>query len=430
MEWRRIPGVRVEQRHHELVLHRSRRQLLIGCFFLFWLAGWSMGCLFLAAQVVAEPTFFHIAFALPFWGAWLIVASLLIFMLFGRERLRLARDGVYYRRSALITLSHRYIPWDALQNITLETETHRVNRTMRLTGCLQLVAADQTIRFGRGLSLEQARDLLDQVEDYLAVEVSSYRSARRKDVVGEAESDWATDDRSALSQDDFSDAATPGEILRPTTEQLAPPADSDCTFESEWDHVRLVRRTRLRLIEVLPVVVFAAFWNGFILFVINLVGNKFDATLALVVGGFGLVGLWIAGTALVLLFRPLWKATWSFHRHEIVARAGLFGLGRSHSYDVIDLKHLELRESRSFLARRLALVFASVASQKGLDRSDFDEAQKQLAEKHAQQQHGRIHTLAFVRRNGSYLLTIPKLTEADARWVAQEIYGERDAWFR
>jgi hypothetical protein len=42
-----------------------------GVFLLLWLIGWTVGCVFLGAEVVKNPAAGTIAFAVPFWASWL-----------------------------------------------------------------------------------------------------------------------------------------------------------------------------------------------------------------------------------------------------------------------------------------------------------------------------------------------------------------------
>jgi hypothetical protein len=42
-------------------------------FMIVWLMGWTVGCVLLAYKVFVEHEWKTIAFAIPFWAAWLFV---------------------------------------------------------------------------------------------------------------------------------------------------------------------------------------------------------------------------------------------------------------------------------------------------------------------------------------------------------------------
>src|SRR5438477_8869892 len=53
-------------------------------FLSLWLIGWTVGCVVLLANFLADPTIWLFAFALPFWASWLFVAGGLVWMIFGK----------------------------------------------------------------------------------------------------------------------------------------------------------------------------------------------------------------------------------------------------------------------------------------------------------------------------------------------------------
>jgi hypothetical protein len=70
--------VRLDDAGDRLALTYRRREWGGGCFMLLWLIGWTVGCVFLAGMVSKDPTLFHIAFAVPFWAAWIFVFSMVV----------------------------------------------------------------------------------------------------------------------------------------------------------------------------------------------------------------------------------------------------------------------------------------------------------------------------------------------------------------
>src|SRR5262249_55039543 len=79
-------------------------------FLLLWLIGWTVGCVFLLVAAIEDPTLGNLAFVLPFWASWLLVACLIVWMLFGKETFFLSREEAILRRTALIRLSLRVVP--------------------------------------------------------------------------------------------------------------------------------------------------------------------------------------------------------------------------------------------------------------------------------------------------------------------------------
>ena len=103
-------GTRMERVPGGIVLNRSTRARFSGVLLAFWLAGWTVTCALLVLLVRRDPRPLNFLFATPFWAFWFYVLYLILDLAFGRECLRLTRNGLMYRRSALIPLKRRRLP--------------------------------------------------------------------------------------------------------------------------------------------------------------------------------------------------------------------------------------------------------------------------------------------------------------------------------
>ena len=103
-------GTRVERVAGGILLNRKTRPRFPRALLLFWLAGWTVTCALLVLLVRRDPRPVHFLFALPFWAFWFYVLYLMLDLAFGRECLRLTRNGLHYQRSALVPLKRRRVP--------------------------------------------------------------------------------------------------------------------------------------------------------------------------------------------------------------------------------------------------------------------------------------------------------------------------------
>lgn len=65
--------VRFEQTVDRLSLTYRSRHWGRGCALLVWLIGWTVGCVYLAGEVRANPNAANVMFAVPFWSSWIFV---------------------------------------------------------------------------------------------------------------------------------------------------------------------------------------------------------------------------------------------------------------------------------------------------------------------------------------------------------------------
>jgi hypothetical protein len=113
--------VRVRDRDGELEMTHRLQHWSAGLFPLFWLIGWSVGCVMLIHQVLINPGLMTILFAVPFLAAWVFVFCFLVYLFFGREHLRLAPEGLQYESTALVRLQYRAIPLAELKHVQATT---------------------------------------------------------------------------------------------------------------------------------------------------------------------------------------------------------------------------------------------------------------------------------------------------------------------
>ena len=70
-----------------LLLSRRNVEMVIGLFLLFWLVGWTVGCVSLAGKFMEDPTLlFFLVPILPFGAGWIVGFCMLLNSFLQRDR--------------------------------------------------------------------------------------------------------------------------------------------------------------------------------------------------------------------------------------------------------------------------------------------------------------------------------------------------------
>ncbi len=117
-----------------------------GRFLLLWLIGWTVGCVFLVGLVSDNPSIGNLAFAVPFWAAWLAVSVILIWTFFGTETLLIRHDKVLFLRKAIMQLTTREVSVTDVTGIRSCRSRHQENDEY-LWG-IEVATVGRPIRFG------------------------------------------------------------------------------------------------------------------------------------------------------------------------------------------------------------------------------------------------------------------------------------------
>jgi hypothetical protein len=358
----------VERVDGELVLWRRVGSLATGCFLLFWLSFWTVGCLGLVGLVAREPTLEHLLFATPFLSSWVFVAFLLVWMLRGYECLRIGPDGLRLRSGALVPLGERRVPLGEVMGVGYFSKVTDTQTGASEWG-LTIETIGRPVRFARGIEPMERRWLAEQVHRHLQALIR----------------DRAVE----LRQEETSKPAVRVEVLRPEKIVAGPPSDSVIRKRDDWDGPVIVRRGTFSLTSLGSVTFVALFWNGLTGVFLLQVFKESQWLPFLFLIPFEVIGLCLCLAWLAVLTAPFRVETWSASPGEIITRFSVLGVGRTRRYQTDRLGRIELRR---------------------LPGDPRPQAETP-------------YSLGLVDREGNDLLVIAGLTEGEARWLGGELRG-------
>jgi hypothetical protein len=375
---------------------------------LLWLIGWTVGCVALVVKVLTEPTPGMVVFALPFWAAWLFVASQVVWMRFGKETLLLDRDAAVFQRTAWIRLAARIVPREEIQEFR-ECRSSYTENDEYLWG-IEMITLGKPVRFAFRLPDRERAWLLHQLNRFLRTSGPvEERHVLQPTKLSPRTSFGGTADANGTP------VAT--EVLAFESTLAGPPADCRWHLAEGPDTFAFWQRGRLHLGAFAGLLFVNAFWNGIVsVFVMTLFGLmpinnppqgwQWWGTFVFLVP-FEVIGLaMVAGLVLVVL-EPFRRTEWRFERDRIVRQTRWPVWRLKRAWDVPDLDRLELRRGNRNDSRRQR----SSGLTTDLSGEDpFD--------------------LAFVSRDIIDLCTITNLTEGEARWMARFVFDRCPAWFR
>lgn len=376
---------RVRESGHRIDLVRRVGSIRVGVFLTLWLICWSAGCVFLVRQAVREPSAQTVLFATPFVASWFFVCCIAVNVFLGGERLSIGPDGVNYEWTAIVTLGRRQVALNDVREIGMFTTPRGSDTGQRQYG-LKIRTADKDIRFGKGLSREELLWLADLIRQRLH-----------------------TLDPGVLARSDEKPGPErePIEVLQPTYPPHERPPDSRIRLEREFNRTCFSRQGLGATIGDLGWITFInLFWNGVLgVLVLQFVGDfQWWAFLPLLfIIPHASIGLLLVGAWLLCLTSSLWRAEWVFTPAEATCRFALLGIGPRRTAGLTRLARLELRR---------------LTKKKRLLRRD-----------HEDEEEDSLSSLALVGEDSRDVMEIKKLTENEARWIADELFADFRQWF-
>ena len=132
----------------------------VAAFAILWMTVWTGGCVFLSLQAYVEPNFIVFILAAVFWIFWLIVGSGLIWILIGKESLRVDSDQLQHKCTALIPLTH----WElSRQEMVLFREHQSEDVDGDLHFSIELVTNGEPLRFLKDVEGDQRQWLIHRL---------------------------------------------------------------------------------------------------------------------------------------------------------------------------------------------------------------------------------------------------------------------------
>jgi hypothetical protein len=343
----------------------------------------------LVGQALSDPSFFHLLATIPFLASWFFVFGILVWMLFGVERVRLGLEGLDYRATALVTLSRRTVPRTEMKGVRADVRV----RNKATEPCLKFETQGQPIHFAAGISEQEQRWLIERLNDYL-------------NTLGPLGAPNRPSATSICKQ-----ITSPGEILQAAAIPLEPLSESRIDVRYHADTVAFIWQGERSLSAIAGITFFNLFWNGVVgLFLCKQVQN-WNWFLFFFMIPHEIIGLCIFALWLAALTAPAWRSTWTFGEREVTRRlsfsdanGAVFDLGWSKRFVVQPPVHIELRRRKE---EKQSGSFWTL-----LSHPDGE------------------YTLSFVSEDDKELLAIKQLTEGDARWIADVLLRAFPSWSR
>jgi hypothetical protein len=381
---------------------RRTPNLAAGAFLAFWLTGWTAGCVFIVHQVILERSLFMALFAVPFVASWFLVAFILLNLWLGWERLILGLETLTYEWHVLTCLSRKQVALPDVRDIACFISSTNSDSGSRSYG-LRIDTASGEIRLAKGAPTEELVWLTDTIRRHLhergALPVASQNR------LTEASSQSLAADVVSSSWSTNRTAAT--EVLTASFPPHERPADSMYTITREFNRTELSRRYFIRrnLGGFAGVTFINLFWNGIVgVFLLQLI-QDFEWFLFVFLIPFEAIGLLLLGAWVATLTSPLWRYTWEFQPGQASRRFSILGFGQTRAVHLEGLDRLELRHGAVGKFKRWA------------NRPTGD------------QDIPSASALCLVGEDGADLMVIEPVTENEARWIADALFGDFQQWF-
>ncbi len=366
-----------------------------GGFLLLWLIMWTVGCVFLAGTIIADPSLGTIMFAVPFFAAWLAVATFLVWSFFGTETLLVRRDRVLFLRKAFVQLTAKSIDAGDVQQFRTCRSSYQENDCY-LWG-IEVTTIGKPIRFGFRIPQQERLWLISELNAFLDLDGPDAGSDTKTAATRQSESPV---DSTRLTSANVRDEA---------------PEDSSWLCDEGPTTVEFYQRGRLKILTVLGLLFINAFWNGIVsVFVMALWGVlPVDNGMPQGIEWWGMfvflipfevIGLAMFAGLVLALAEPFRQTTWYVDQQQIThtIRWPVFRRTRIYECDAID--RLELR------------------------RSEDDEDQKKNRSSWTAWMDSGSFDVTFVDDDNTDVCTIEGLTEGEARWMAGQVLECHPEW--
>lgn len=327
-----------------------------------FLAGWTLFCLWLVVAVIDDPSPGLLAFAMLFCAAWLLLASVLVWALFGKETVVFRRDEAYFSRRVLVRLWSRVVPREQILGFREFSYKEKDEYLW-----IEMVTVGKPVRFAFGLPDRERTWLIHQLNRFLGTSVP-------------CEGVRASQPEPTLARSGRSEEGSCSHRTRLATEVLTlsgtlaePPTDCDWRLTEDAESIAFWQKGRWS-IRTIVVLLFMKTFLGVL------------ATFAALV------------LAVLERFR---RTTWRFEPNRIVKETCWPARRQTRTWEVVALDRLELRrrDANHSPHKRLSPM---------VDLTDQT-----------------LFELAVVSSNNTDVCVIGNLTEGEARWMARILLDGR-----
>jgi hypothetical protein len=315
----------------------------IGCFFLFWMSGWTVACVFITSVALKDPELRNIAGAAVFWSGWCFGFVLLVSQFLGRERIVFDETGLVITQGRLIRV-RTAVPIAEIFGFTTESETIENDGRKGSSSRLEIRTAGRPIRTGQGLGHVEVRRLAALLREYH----KRLPTKRSRDAA------WPPERERILFRPKRTSETPPDKsaFRSPQDSPIERPSDTRMRLREGFDFVRFSTRGRFTFGGVLVCALLNAFWNGITgIFVYNLFwGGPADKPQGfewyeqfLFLIPFEIVGLVMLSGMLLVALEPVRVWSHCFSTTNVRECLTWLGVGRCKTYDLSLLDRIEVR---------------------------------------------------------------------------------------
>ncbi len=381
--------VRIEEVDGDLELSCRQMPWGVAVFLVLWMTIWTVGCVALLNQALTKPCVENILPTIPFLAGWILMFAVLLSALFGVVRVRLGPDGLEYQAICLIPLYRQWVPRAELKGVSAELTTYLVKD--RSLPCVKIETLGQPLQFAQGISEEEQRWLVEQLNEYLNISCP-YGSPQWYDARCR---EGNTTDRPV--------------VARPAPTPVEPPSDTRIEGRQHLDKIEFVWRGHWNPGAIALMTFITLFWNGLLSIFICKQFQDFDWFSFFFLIPHEIIGLCFFGFWLMTLTAPFWCLTWTFGEREATRRLNLadanavvFDLGWNKRFDVQPHVRIELR--RREREKQSGSLWPLLSHPDG------------------------EYAFALLGDENKELLRIDRLTEGDARWIADTLLRAFPSW--
>ena len=396
----------------------------VSLFLMLWLAGWSVGCVTLVTQAITKMDWKMALFAVPFVGAWFLVAGLMFNMWRGYESLTVSKAGLDHERGSVFGKKSRHLNFAELRSIDVVTTTHsdedstyQRHRIDITTSSLPMSFAQDSMNMTR-ITLAEA----DWLKNEILMAVGLYGGQEAFDRLLGAAVPTKSDQVAPASD------ASPASNFVPPDLTGSPIANTSTTplrfrvIEAP-DALLIEQPYAWSISKMVTVLLFGAFWNGVVgVFVTQLVsgqppGGMWWFLLVFLIP-FELVGLLLIVGFIGELLGPVRKQVWEISSDRLVQRSCVAMFGWTTPIDAASITTV----------RRQDITLTGLSKFAG--KVGGAEAQA-LAKAQALQDLKKLgpYELAFLDAADKPMLTIPFLTELEADAIERALRSRVPRWY-
>jgi energy-coupling factor transporter transmembrane protein EcfT len=301
----RSARTRVEREGETLILRRRGGEGCAVPFLLLWMTIWTIGCGVLLYNLIADFKWSLLLFSIPFLAAWVGVAALINWMMFGRIELRIGRDGATRLTRAFCYRRVVQVPLEALREVE---EYVSGSGEQGVRWGIRLVTSDRPLKFMSDIGTEERQWLLPIISEHL-----NRLGVRPR---------------------------TPEELATTRYQPLL--AGDHWSLEESMRSVTLQVRDRPSLGAAATFVGIALFWNSIIGVFLTVMLEEMKFWLLLFLLPFIVIGLVLLGLAVGSLFAGAIRRTWRLDANELTRRWQFGPLSRTRRWPVSPLRRLEI----------------------------------------------------------------------------------------